>query len=98
MDDVSHWGSIAFRAGLPSRHFAREASNEWSMAVANEVAAWESTATLDFHLSRIRAGMGYRKRGTLGGLANGGTVPPWTKSGDVGYLRPPDGPKKLFGP
>ena len=41
------------------------------MALANEVTAWESTAALDFHPSRVGSGMGYRKRGTLGGLPNG---------------------------
>ena len=52
--------------------WAYKASNEWPMALANDIATWESTATLDFHPSSVGSGMGYRKRGTLGGLANGG--------------------------
>ena len=42
------------------------------MAYAKDVAAKESTATLNFHPSRVGSGMGYRKRGTLGGRAIGG--------------------------
>ena len=72
MDDVTHWGFSASSVGLSSGQHAREASNEWPMALANEAATWESTATLEFHPSRMGFGMGYRKRGTLGDLANGG--------------------------
>ena len=72
MDCSAHWGSSASSVGLPLGHCAREASNEWPLALANEVATCESTATLDFHPSRVGCGMRYRKRVTLGGLANGG--------------------------
>ncbi len=42
------------------------------MAHDLEAAAWESTATLAFHLSRMGSGIGYWKRGTLGGRVIGG--------------------------
>ena len=72
MVDAKHWGSSASPMGIPSGQCAREASNEWPMALADEVTTWESTATLYFHPSRMGSGIGYRKRDTLGGLANGG--------------------------
>ena len=72
MGDATHWGSNASRVGMPSEQFAREASNEWTVALANEVAAWESTATLDFYPSRMGSGIGYRKVRTLGVLPTGG--------------------------
>ena len=73
MDDSTHWGSSAAHVGLPLGQCAREASNEWPIALANEVVAWESTATLlDCHPLIVGSGMGYRKKGTLGSFANGG--------------------------
>jgi hypothetical protein len=44
---------------------------DWPMALANAMAPKESTVTFDFHPSRVCSGMGYWKRGTLGGLAIG---------------------------
>ena len=72
MDASTYWGSSASHVGLPSGRCAKEASNEWPMARASDIAMWEPTATLDFHPSSVGSGMGYRKRGDLGGLADGG--------------------------
>ena len=71
-DDEIYWGSSASPVGLASVECARETRIEWSMAFTKEVAVRESTAILDFHPSRMGSSIGYRKRETLEGLANGG--------------------------
>jgi len=49
-----------------------ESLKERAVALASMVAVWESTATLDFHSSRVCSGMGYWNIGTLGGCGVGG--------------------------
>ena len=71
MDDSAHWGSRAYLVSLPSGQCARETSSERPMALANEVAAWEATATLDCQPSRVSSGIGYRKKGLWGVLPAG---------------------------
>ena len=89
MDDATHWESSASLVGLSSRHCAREASNEWPTALANEMSTWESTATLAFHISRMGSGIGYWKRGTLGGLAVGASNASVDKIGRCKVPMPP---------
>jgi hypothetical protein len=38
MDYSTHWGSNSYPVSLPSGQCAREASYEWTMALASEVA------------------------------------------------------------
>ena len=90
MDASTHWGSSASHMGLFSGWCVRDASNEWPMALANDLVAWESSATLDFHPSSTGSGMGYRKRETLGGLANGGDK---SSEGGIGRCSVPMTPR-----
>ncbi len=86
MDASTHRESSEFPEGRLSGWCAREASNEWPMAIASDMAAWESSATLDFHPSSVGSGIGYRKRGTLGDLVDGRDKACW---GGIGRCRVP---------
>jgi len=57
MGDITRYESSASPIGLSSGQCTRKASNEWPMALANEVATWESTVTLAFHPSRTGSGI-----------------------------------------
>ena len=61
------------------------------------MAAKESTATLDFHPSRVGFGMRYRKRGTLGGFVKGKVKAAEVKIGKFKVPRTPWWSRKAVG-
>jgi hypothetical protein len=77
MSGSKEWEPGAWSVDRPLGLWMKEASRDWPMALANAMAPKESTVTFDFNPSRVCSGMGYLKRGTLGGLAIGeGRVSP----------------------